>query len=208
MLVRRGLDSHVLVLNRAFQPITITGARRAFRLLINGAAHALDENLRAFDFDSWASLSIEYHQEFVRTPRILIRVPKIVLLQFYDRIPTRHVRFSRQNIYMRDNFTCQYCEKHFTREKLNLDHVVPHSQGGHSTWENVVCCCVQCNLKKGARTPKQAGMTLLKKPRKPPWWSTVSGDLIVFLKHGAHHKEWAPFLDPISASYWNAELEK
>jgi len=85
---------------------------------------------------------------------------------------------------------------------LNLDHVVPRSQGGESSWENVVCCCHRCNRKKGGKTPRQAGMKLLKQPVKPQWTSFV---LTSQVGHG--YREWLPFLSPVDASYWNVELE-
>jgi 5-methylcytosine-specific restriction endonuclease McrA len=208
MSATRGLDAHVLVLNNRYRPVTITRARRAFHLLVTGAAQALDEEMRTFDFSSWSELSAELHDDVVRTPNLVLKVPRVVLLQLYDRMPFRHVRFNRQNIYFRDEFTCQYCTKRFARELLNLDHVIPRSQGGLTTWENVVCCCVPCNLRKGGRTPKQADMELLKKPHRPSWWDSFPGEFET--KNGSNipYKEWVPFLDPASASYWNTELER
>src|SRR5688572_26199328 len=139
-----GLNAHVLVLNRHFQPITITRARRAFCLLMTGAAKAMDDQMKTFDFASWSELAAENAEESVRTPSRMLRIPRVLLLQIYDRMPRRYVRFNRQNIYVRDNFICQYCGIEFERELLNLDHVIPRSQGGITIWENVVCCCVPC----------------------------------------------------------------
>ena len=79
-----------------------------------------------------------------------IRIPRVIVLQMYDRLPRTKVRFSRLNIYARDDNTCQYCAQKLPRTHLNLDHVIPRARGGRTTWENVVCCCVPCNLKKGA----------------------------------------------------------
>jgi 5-methylcytosine-specific restriction endonuclease McrA len=124
-----------------------------------------------------------------------------VVLQAYDRMPRTQVRFSRQNVYLRDGFTCQYCNKVFQRAQLNLDHVVPRSQGGRTSWENVVCSCVRCNLNKGGRTPAQAGLRLAKEPKRPSW-SSLSPNM-----GKIPYKEWVPFVDPVTASYWNAELE-
>jgi hypothetical protein len=94
----------------------------------------------------------------------------------------------------------QYCSKTLPRSQLNLDHVVPRSQGGRTSWENVVCSCVKCNLTKGGRRPEQAGMKLLKVPARPSWSSLTPS----FGK--VPYKEWLPFLDPVTASYWNTEL--
>ena len=102
---------------------------------------------------------------------------------------------------MRDGNTCQYCGRELPRTELNLDHVVPRAQGGRTTWENVVCCCVDCNLSKGARTPEQAGLKLLKAPVRPRWTPT-------FRTNGGRvrYREWLPFLGLPDASYWNVEL--
>ena len=126
----------------------------------------------------------------------------MIVLQLYDRIPKTKVRFSRHNIYMRDGNTCQYCGLELPRTDLNLDHVVPRAQGGRTTWENVVCCCIDCNLSKGARTPEQAGLKLLKSPVRPRWTPT-------FRTNGGkvRYREWLPFLGLADASYWNVELE-
>ena len=86
----------------------------------------------------------------------VIRVPRVLLLIAYERVPKRHVRFSRFNIYARDNNTCQYCARRLPRTELNLDHVIPRSRGGLSTWENVVCSCHSCNRRKGGQTPEEA----------------------------------------------------
>ena len=130
-----------------------------------------------------------------------ILVPRVIILQVYDRLPRTKVRFSRYNIYLRDGNTCQYCSRELPRTDLNLDHVVPRAQGGRTTWENVVCCCIDCNLTKGARTPDQAGMKLMKTPVRPRWtptFRTQSGKV--------RYREWLPFLGMADASYWNVEL--
>ncbi len=194
-------SSRVLILNRSYQPVQVARVQRAFGLLYSGAAQALDENFQAFDFKSWSELSARAHDDTISTSQLVLRVPRILVLQTYDKLPRTRVRFSRQNIYLRDNFTCQYCAKRFVRQKLNLDHVVPRSQGGRTTWENVVCSCVRCNLTKGGRTPQQANMKLLKKPKRPSWHSLMP------ILGQVPYKEWLPFIDPVAASYWNTELE-
>ncbi len=199
-MTTQALDARVLVLNKHFQPVAVTKAARAFGLLFSGAARAVDGEFRTFDFPSWAALSADLHDEVIHTPRLVLKVPRVLLLQAYDRMPRTHVRFSRQNIYLRDGFTCQYCGRTLPRNQLNLDHVVPRSQGGRTTWENVVCSCVRCNLAKGGRTPEQASMRLLKDASRPSWHSLSPN----FGK--VPYKEWLPFLDPVAASYWNTEL--
>ena len=195
------LDSKVLVLNRSYLPIHVTSVRRAFALLYQGVARAVNEEYRTFDFDSWADLSTAVHDDTIGMVGRMIRVPRVILLIAYDRVPKRHVRFSRFNIYARDRSTCQYCGIRFARCDLNLDHVVPRSQGGQSTWENVVCSCLVCNRRKGGQTPDQAGMKLLRAPRRPEWTPFV---LEVFSPD--RHADWAPFMSTVDVSYWNTEL--
>jgi 5-methylcytosine-specific restriction endonuclease McrA len=195
------LDSSVLVLNRSFQPIHVTSLRRAFTLLYQGVAQAIDEQYRLFDFQSWAALSAELHPESIGTPTRRIRVPRVVVLVAFDRLPRMRVRFSRHNIYLRDDNTCQYCGRRLPRAELNLDHVVPRSHGGGTSWENVVCSCIPCNLRKANRTPEQAGMLLRKKPVRPKWNPG-------FRPSGKGHRSWRPFLTFLDASYWNTELRE
>jgi 5-methylcytosine-specific restriction endonuclease McrA len=204
-------NASVLVLNRHYQPIHVTNARRAFTLLYLGVARVIDQQFRTFDFASWAQLSDEIGgdaaarsagHDVVRTVNRAILVPRVIILQLYDRIPRSKVRFSRYNIYLRDANTCQYCGSERPRSDLNLDHVIPRAQGGRTTWENVVCCCIDCNLSKGARTPEQAGLKLLKVPVRPRWtptFRTQAGKV--------RYREWLPFLGVADASYWNVELQ-
>ena len=195
------LETGVLVLNRVYQPIHITSVRRAFSLLYQGAAKAIDEQFQLFDFDSWSELAAAAHQDSIGAVGRRIRVPRVIVLMAYERMPKTRVRFSRFNIYARDDNTCQYCAQKLPRTMLNLDHVIPRAKGGRTTWENVVCCCVPCNLKKGAKLAHEAGMKLLKKPERPRWNPTfrAPGGKIAY-------REWLPFLSVVDASYWNTEL--
>lgn len=197
------LDGKVLVLNRSYLPVHITSVRRAFSLLYQGIAHAVNEEYRTFDFDSWAELSVSVHDESIGLWDRAIRVPRVILLLAYDRVPRRQVRFSRHNIYARDRDTCQYCGRKFPREGLNLDHVVPRSQGGTSRWDNIVCSCHACNHKKGGRTPDQAGMRLIRLPVRPEWTPFV---LHTLGRRG--YREWIPFMSTVDVSYWNVELDE
>jgi 5-methylcytosine-specific restriction endonuclease McrA len=195
------LNTKVLVLNRSFLPIQVTSVRRAFALLYQGVAEAVNASYQTFDFASWSELSVSVHDDTIGLVNRVIRVPRVILLVAYDRLPRRQVRFSRFNIYARDKNTCQYCGQRFTRPELNLDHVVPRSQGGTSRWENVVCSCHTCNRRKGGRTPAEAGMRLLCRPRRPEWTPFMMQTFSL-----RHYEEWAPFLSTVDASYWNTEL--
>jgi len=197
------LSTKVLVLNRSYLPIHVTSVKRAFSLLYQGVAKAVDEQYRTFDFESWRDLAVELHHERLGVVGGFIRVPRVLLLIAYERVPKRHVRFSRFNIYARDGNTCQYCGDRFSRTDLNLDHVVPRSRGGVSTWENVVCSCHSCNRRKGGRTPEEAGMYLVKRPRRPEW-TPFSAETFSFRRYN----EWLPFLSAVDNAYWNTELRE
>jgi 5-methylcytosine-specific restriction endonuclease McrA len=195
------LNSSVLVLNRSYLPVHVTSARRAFSLLYQGIARVVNEQYQTFDFEAWSQLAVARDVEAIGTPGGLIRIPRVIVLIAFDRLPKRHVRFSRINLMARDSFSCQYCGAKPHRSELNLDHVVPRSLGGRSTWENVVTSCVDCNRRKGGRTPRQAQMKLRNRPERPRWtplanlmWSSV------------RYQEWRPFLSVVDASYWNVEL--
>lgn len=193
------VNSAVLVLNRYYQPVHVTSVKRAFSLLYQGVAKAIDAQYRLYEFDDWAALSAT--NDCITTINRTIRVPRVLVLSAYDHLPRGRVRFSRLNIYARDADTCQYCGKNLPRTELNLDHVMPRCEGGKTTWENVVCSCVPCNLKKGGRTPEQAGMKLLKKPVRPRWTPLFRG-----ATRKVTYREWLPFLHLADASYWNVEL--
>jgi 5-methylcytosine-specific restriction endonuclease McrA len=196
------LNTKVLVLNRNYLPVHITSVRRAFTLLYQGAAAAVDNQYQIFDFASWSQLSASVHDDTIGLVDRVIRVPRVILLVAYDRVPRRHVRFSRFNVYARDRNTCQYCGGQFARSELNLDHVIPRSRGGTSTWENIVCSCHRCNRKKGGRSPAQAGMRLLRRPRRPEWTPFMLETFSL-----RRYREWLPFLSAVDAAYWNTELQ-
>lgn len=195
------LDTSVLVLNRVYQPIHVTSVRRAVSLLYQGVARALDEQFRLMDFDSWAAIAVAVSQEAIHTPTRAIRVPRVVVLVAHAHLPRHRVRFSRLNVYARDESTCQYCGRRLPRSELNLDHVVPRSRGGSTSWENVVCSCVSCNLRKGGRTPEEAGVRLLRAPTRPQWTSVFRA-----AARRALYRQWMPFLGMVDAAYWNVEL--
>ncbi len=197
------LNQQVLVLNRLWQAVNICSARRALSLLFEGHAHVvLDDNagnFRTFDFRQWRDLSDQQpHPESIHTVSFKVRVPRVILLLMFDRLPKKEVKFTRHNIFERDRNTCQYCGIVFDRKDLNLDHVVPRDRGGPTNWENIVCSCVPCNTRKSNRTPPEAGMKLIRKPKRPKWRPFVQVNL-----HFSAHDSWKHFLD---VAYWNVEL--
>ncbi len=208
------LNSSALVLNRGWMAIQITSVRRAISLIYQGHAKVVDpEDYQVYNFEDWSQVSQQMVEvgdnEFICSPTLKIRVPRIIVLLLYDKLPKRHVSFSRKNIFERDRFQCQYCGEKPPSKKaalkwiedkaLTFDHVVPKSRGGRTTWDNIVTCCQSCNRKKGNHSPKEMGWKLIKKPAMPKWHPTVNIPLKI-----APRKEWANFLD---VAYWNTELE-
>ena len=170
------LETIVLVLNRFYMAVRVINVRRAFTLLYRNCAEVIENEYgqyASYDFDSWCELSqltcLEKHEgeDYIQTANSELRVPRILRLTRFDRMPAQTLRFSRKNLFARDDHTCQYCGKSEPVHKLSLDHVIPRSYGGPTTWENIVCCCLRCNNRKGGRTPQEARMKLLTKPQKP-----------------------------------------
>jgi len=206
-------ESNTLVLNKGWMAIQITTVKRALGLIYQGYARVVDEDYRTYDFNDWSELSqqmVEIEPEnFICSPSLKIKVPRVIVLLFYDKLPKRQVRFSRKNLMERDKWQCQYCgvkppnkkdALHWMKSNaLNLDHVVPRSRGGKTTWENVVASCYKCNSKKGSKTLRELGWKLNKKPHKPKSHPTLNIPLKII-----PHKEWASFLD---LAYWNISLD-
>jgi 5-methylcytosine-specific restriction endonuclease McrA len=170
------LASSVLVLNRSYMAVHVVGVRRAFSLLCRELAEVIHQENGQFanyDFDAWREncddrVDIKKpHEDWIRAVNFEIQVPRIIRLLRYDRLPSRALRLNRHTVFARDEHHCQYCGHRFPTSELSLDHVIPKSRGGNTTWENVVCCCVRCNIRKGGRTPSEARMKLVAKPIRP-----------------------------------------
>lgn len=207
MPISEGLDAKVLVLNKLYMATRVISARRAFILLMRETAeviHADDGSFANYDFSSWTELSElrkEYEpdaHDWVKTVRFDIAVPRIIRLVGYDKLPAQRVKLNRRNLFARDHNRCQYCGGNFPTNELSIDHVVPRTQGGPDTWENLVCSCVKCNSRKGGRTPEQAHMKLITKPVRPKRNPLIA----VRLTH-AKYNSWKAFLDE---AYWSVEL--
>ena len=171
----------ILVLNRLWQPVNIVGVKRGFSLLCQDYAQVIHTSEGVFDildFGSWVEYSSENPPgnpvDGIQTVRLSLLIPKVLLLRAYDRLPIREMKFNRQNLFERDGFKCQYCNKIFQAQELNLDHVIPRDRGGQTSWENVVTSCIRCNSRKGNRLPHEAGMRLVRRPQKPRWRPFVS----------------------------------
>ena len=172
--------THVLLLNATYEPLRVITWQRAIRLLTLGKVEVVEET-----------------EQEVRSVSFVLRLPSVVRLLRLIRLRRHPVKFSRQNIYLRDNFRCQYCGARVSSQELNLDHVIPRSLGGQTTWENIVTCCVPCNVRKGGNTPEAVGMRPIGRPVKP---DSLPGLAITISLQNAPDS-WRDYL------YWNVELE-
>lgn len=175
----------------------VTTARRALMMLFAGNARALDAAYDAHDFSSWRGLPIgpDAHEDVIGTSSGPLRIPRVLLLSRYGRVPRATLSLSRRNVFLRDDYTCQYCGCTPVVAELNLDHVTPRSRGGPATWENLVTSCRTCNLRKGNATPEEAGMRLRSRPFRPAW--TASSQLTTASRR---FREWEPFLPHLNPS--------
>ena len=197
------IEGQVLVLNRSWLAVHVTPVKRALCLLYQGQAQVVHPSTYALhDFDEWVVLwnesdtGGETNGKYVHTPNMRVRVPDVILLTFFNGFIRHEVRFSRHSIFERDKNTCQYCGKRFTRNKLTIDHVTPQSRGGDDSWENLVVACLACNVSKADRTPEEALMPLLRKPKKPAWMPALSSRA-----REEQMDVWAQFVD---TSHWRS----
>jgi 5-methylcytosine-specific restriction endonuclease McrA len=167
------MQDPVLVLNATFEPINVTAVRRAMVLMIKGVAQAEEIN----------------HTKVHSASRTL-QVPSVIRLLAYRHIPQQTRALSRKNILLRDRNTCQFCARMLPASELTLDHVVPRSRGGRSSWENLVACCYKCNNSKGDRTPEEAGFALQRRPR--PFTLHTSRQLMRLIGH--KDEKWRKYL--------------
>ncbi|XXF79547.1 HNH endonuclease [Myxococcaceae bacterium GXIMD 01537] len=177
-----------LVLNQGFEPVARVPWQRAILLIWQGKVEVVEE----------------YEDLFIRSVTVELKMPSVVRFLRRTLRGPGGVKFSRENVYMRDGCRCQYCHRKVSRPEATYDHVLPRAQGGRTTWENIVIACVPCNQRKGNRTPAQAGMTLRAtpaKPRKLP--DTVQ---LTFIHDKGTPLSWRKFIQDVS--YWHTELEE
>ena len=167
------MTGRVLVLNASYEPINVCNERRAVVMIFKGKAKMEEHN---------------GHK--LHSPSLTMNAPSVIRLTEYRHIPHKRRSLSRKNVLLRDHFTCQYCQKRFAPGDLTLDHILPRSRGGDSTWENLVACCKKCNHKKGNQTPEEANMSLTKKPR--PFSMHVSRQIMRYL--GRADETWRKYL--------------
>jgi len=198
-MVASVLSQPTLVLNRSWIAIDTTSVVDALRLIFKGAARAVcTDNYEVHGFESWADLAVEPDEPHIRTARLRIRVPEVIALTAYDKVPRRTVAFTRRHLFARDRRMCQYCGCQPGTSELTIDHIMPRSRGGKSTWDNCVLACIACNRRKADRTPPEAGMRLRVEPIAPQWRPTLDVPI------ARMRQSWQKF---VSDRYWDTTLE-
>jgi 5-methylcytosine-specific restriction endonuclease McrA len=188
------LNFNVLVLNKLWQPIHTCSVRRAVKLLCLGHAQVVEAEgemtYQTHDLGSWLEASSERLTEgVIRSVRFAMKIPKVIVLAMYDKLPSKEVKFTRDNVFLRDHYTCQYCREKFGEKELNLDHVVPRDKGGATRWDNIVTSCIRCNNRKANNLPHEANMFPAKQPKAPRW-----RPLFGFRSRGGIDDSWERFL--------------
>lgn len=169
------IQFNALLLNAGYEPLRIVPWHRAFVLVFHGKVDILEQ-----------------HDAHVRSIRREFKVPAVIRLRRWVNLQkvTPVIRFSRANLYARDEHRCQYCHRTFPEKDLTLDHVIPVSKGGKKTWANIVTACLRCNQKKGNCTPEQANLHLLKRPSAPKWLPGIGGSI----QSNRSPSIWEPYL--------------
>ena len=193
-----------LVLNKSWVPFTIETAKEAIIKLMSREAHVIDTNYIKYGWEEWVEKSMnEDTGPFIRSPRIRVKVPDVILLATYNKIPRINVKLTRRNLFIRDKCHCQYSGERLSLSEATIDHVIPRSKGGKNTWENLVICSLDVNVKKGNRTPQEAGLRLIKVPKKPVW-------NLMFAKYVKKiPRSWEKFIHTDQwneIGYWDVEL--
>lgn len=194
------LNSPILVLNKRWHPIHVMKAKDALSKAVNENAMFMDETDSVlYSWEDWVDLfsqDLEYEGgdfKYIAAGKYKVRLPEIIVLNKYDKIPKVDIKLTRRNLLIRDKFTCQYTFKKLSLKDATIDHVIPRAQGGKTTWDNVVICDWRINSKKANRTPKEAGLPW-PKPKKPNWHPLFSH----FVQQ--RPKSWEPY---INTSEWN-----
>ena len=192
------LKRNVLILNTSWIPVNVRNVVKSLTMVCKGTAKIVDPvTYQLYDWEQWLELRPEEDEYKIRCIDFAIKIPEIIVLTQYSRVPRVGLVFNRRNVYARDNHTCQYCGKQDSTDNLSIDHIIPRSRPeGKSTFENCVVACIACNRKKSNKTPTEAKMPLLSKPVKPKWAPSFH--------NGPMLSSWEKFLSEV---YWNTELK-
>jgi 5-methylcytosine-specific restriction endonuclease McrA len=162
------LKTPVLVLNKLWTPIRVIPSIRAFTLLFAGKASVVDVvDYAVFTWDEWSKVPAQEGEPVIHTSNANIKLPEVIVLSNYDKLPKKGMKLTKRNIFLRDNFTCQYSGKTVNTKTADIDHIIPKSRGGTTSWDNLVVCSKTINREKADKTPQEAGLKLLKKPGRP-----------------------------------------
>ncbi len=164
------LQAAVLLLNQNFEPLTILKVRRAITLLILNKVELIENE----------------DGGYIHSIHVTYPMPSVIRLKYFVRVQRKEISMTKKNVIKRDRHQCQYCGK--KKKVMTTDHIVPKSLGGDDSWENLVCACLECNNRKGARALKEAGMSLIKKPKKPHYFTFIINEL------EEYKEKWRPFL--------------
>ena len=164
------LKRPVLVLNKLWIPIRVITVKRALKLLFADRASAiLAKDYSVYNWADWSSMDAKDSEPGIQTANRRIRVPEVIVLLRYDKVHRKNIRLTKKNIYIRDKYKCKYTGKQVSHKEEDIDHVIPCSKGGKNTWDNMVVCSREINRQKGNRTPDEAGLKLIKTPKKPDY---------------------------------------
>lgn len=194
-----------LVLNRSWQAINVKTPAEAFGMMASGQALALDMRngaMQPTSWQDWVKLPVQKDEPAVRTVRGAIRLPTVLVLTRYDRVPLRRPRFGLRGLWERDGGRCQYTGRLLRPSEASIDHVLPRSRGGLTTWENCVLAWRPINHRKAARTPEEAGLRLLKRPHKPRPTPTTA-----LIRNIYGIPDWEPFLPQHNSHHHPHPLE-
>lgn len=196
---------HVLVLNKNWAPVETVTLQRAITMLFTTYANGEPKakiveypSYETYTWNDWSKLKPIATDDVIKTANVWFRVPEVILLTRYGKVPQPEARYSRRNLYKRDNYQCQYCLSKPGPEELTIDHVLPKSKGGQTTWENTVLACIKCNSKKADRSLKDSKMKLHTIPVKPKGHMAIKCNALKPID------SWKAF---ISEAYWSVELE-
>ena len=182
------LQEPCLVLNRNWQAVTFMPIQTCIVTVMRDMASVMDpENYYLMDFEEWCKQAPK-GARWIKTASNAIPAPEVIVLKKYGERPPRKINFNRPNLYRRDDWTCQYCGEELPQRKLTVEHILPRSRGGPTTWDNCVAACSRCNGRKADKTPDEAGMRLRKEPHKPNWKVRLRAP------QGILRPSWAPFL--------------
>ena len=162
------LNNLVLILNNGWTAIRVKNVKAAIRLTARERARIVDTtNYEVYTWNEWIALEVKDGEKYIQGATMQVKIPEVIVLTKYSKVPDHNVRLTKKNLFIRDCYKCQYSGQELSPKEANIDHIIPRAKGGKTTWTNLVVSSKEINRKKGNRTPEEAGLKLLKKPKKP-----------------------------------------